>query len=47
MSTPARSGWSEAFNLGDSLFEPVDLSRDAREGPLAFRAHREPRWEGP
>jgi enoyl-CoA hydratase/carnithine racemase len=30
----------------DAIWEPVYLSRDAQEGPLAFRERRPPRWEG-
>ena len=38
--------WQEALEEGDRLFEPVYRSRDAREGPRAFRERRDPRWEG-
>jgi enoyl-CoA hydratase/carnithine racemase len=36
----------EALEDADRLFEPVYQSRDAREGPIAFRERRPPRWEG-
>lgn len=35
---------SEAWNVGDRLFEPVYLSDDAQEGPRAFREKRKPEW---
>ena len=42
----AERGWSEALEEGDRLYEPVYLSEDAQEGPLAFKERRSPRWQG-
>lgn len=42
----AERGWSEALEEGDRLYEPVYLSEDAQEGPLAFKERRPPRWQG-
>lgn len=36
----------EAFDAAEELWRPVYESRDAQEGPLAFREKRPPRWEG-
>jgi enoyl-CoA hydratase/carnithine racemase len=37
---------AEAYDEAERLWEPVYLSRDAQEGPAAFRDKRAPRWEG-
>lgn len=37
---------SEAFDHAESLYEPVYLSDDAQEGPLAFKERRTPQWAG-
>jgi enoyl-CoA hydratase/carnithine racemase len=37
---------SEAFAEAERIWEPVYLSRDAQEGPAAFRDRRKPQWEG-
>ncbi len=42
----AERGWNDALQEADRIFEPVYLSRDAQEGPNAFREKRQPRWEG-
>lgn len=42
----AERGWSEALDEGYRIFDPVYQSRDALEGPQAFREKRAPRWEG-
>lgn len=42
----AEVGWSQALAEGDRLYEPVYLSADAQEGPLAFREKRKPNWQG-
>lgn len=35
-----------AFDVAEAIWEPVYRSKDAQEGPLAFREGRPPRWEG-
>lgn len=40
------AGASPARRHANHLFEPVYRSRDAQEGPRAFREKRAPRWEG-
>jgi enoyl-CoA hydratase/carnithine racemase len=35
---------SEAWDEAERLFKPVYLSRDALEGPQAFRERRPPVW---
>ena len=42
----AEMGASAARRAADALFEPVYLSEDAQEGPLAFKEKRAPRWQG-
>ena len=42
----AETGMTDALNAADKLFEPVYLSQDAIEGPLAFREKRKPIWIG-
>ncbi|GAA3523949.1 enoyl-CoA hydratase/isomerase family protein [Nocardioides daeguensis] len=42
----AESGLSAAYDEAERIWEPVYLSRDAQEGPAAFREKRQPRWEG-
>lgn len=42
----AETGLAEAYDEAERLWEPVYLSRDAQEGPAAFRDKRSPRWEG-
>jgi enoyl-CoA hydratase/carnithine racemase len=37
---------AEAFDEAERLWEPVYRSRDAQEGPAAFREKRRPVWEG-
>ncbi|EGD43951.1 enoyl-CoA hydratase/isomerase family protein [Nocardioidaceae bacterium Broad-1] len=37
---------SEAYERAERIWEPVYLSRDAQEGPRAFREKRAPQWEG-
>jgi len=37
---------AEAYVEAERIWEPVYLSRDAQEGPAAFRDKRAPRWEG-
>jgi enoyl-CoA hydratase/carnithine racemase len=34
------------FEYGDDIWAPVYLSNDGKEGPLAFREKRAPRWTG-
>ena len=40
-----RLGAPELFDAADAIWEPVYRSRDAQEGPQAFREHRAPIWE--
>lgn len=42
----AETGLAEAFDNAEEIWEPVYLSRDAQEGPAAFRDKRQPEWEG-
>lgn len=42
----AETGLAEAYDEAERIWEPVYLSRDAQEGPAAFREKRQPRWEG-
>ncbi|WP_110207808.1 enoyl-CoA hydratase/isomerase family protein [Nocardioides daejeonensis] len=42
----AEMGLTEAFAAAEEIWEPVYRSRDAQEGPAAFRDKRAPRWEG-
>jgi enoyl-CoA hydratase/carnithine racemase len=42
----AERGLLDALDHADELYEPVYRSRDAQEGPRAFRERRPPRWEG-
>lgn len=37
---------SQAFEHAEALYEPVYLSADAQEGPLAFKERRQPVWTG-
>jgi len=37
---------AQAFEAAERLWEPVYRSRDAQEGPAAFRDGREPDWKG-
>ena len=37
---------AEAFDAAEALWEPVYRSRDAQEGPAAFRDKRRPVWQG-
>ncbi|MQA84284.1 MAG: enoyl-CoA hydratase/isomerase family protein [Streptosporangiales bacterium] len=37
---------AEAYAEAERIWEPVYLSNDAQEGPLAFRERRSPRWRG-
>ena len=37
---------TQAYELAEQLWEPVYRSRDAQEGPAAFRDKRRPIWEG-
>jgi enoyl-CoA hydratase/carnithine racemase len=41
-----RYGLDEAFEEAERLWEPVYRSRDAQEGPAAFRDRRAPVWSG-
>ncbi|HWJ10361.1 MAG TPA: enoyl-CoA hydratase-related protein [Nocardioides sp.] len=41
----AELGLSEAYDEAERIWEPVYLSRDAQEGPAAFREKRQPVWE--
>ncbi|MCW2637040.1 MAG: enoyl-CoA hydratase [Blastococcus sp.] len=42
----ARLPLAEAFEAAEALWEPVYRSRDAQEGPAAFRDKRRPVWQG-
>jgi enoyl-CoA hydratase len=44
----AQWGWSDAefFDRQAAVVDPVMASEDAREGALAFKEKREPRWQG-
>jgi enoyl-CoA hydratase/carnithine racemase len=42
----AASPLPEAFDAAEALWEPVYRSRDAQEGPAAFRDKRTPVWQG-
>jgi enoyl-CoA hydratase/carnithine racemase len=42
----ARALYQEVQDEADAIWEPVYLSEDAKEGPLAFREKRDPRWQG-
>ncbi|MFD0439915.1 enoyl-CoA hydratase/isomerase family protein [Streptomyces chartreusis] len=42
----ARMGLTEAFEEAERIWEPVYTSRDAQEGPAAFRDRRTPVWSG-
>lgn len=42
----AETGLAEAYDAAERIWEPVYRSRDAQEGPAAFREKRRPRWEG-
>ena len=37
---------AEAYDLAEKIWEPVYMSQDAQEGPLAFREKRAPVWRG-
>lgn len=37
---------SRAFEIAEEIWRPVYMSRDAQEGPAAFREKRAPEWEG-
>lgn len=37
---------AEAYARAEEIWEPVYLSQDAQEGPLAFREKRSPVWRG-
>ena len=37
---------SEAFDLAESIWQPVYTSADAKEGPTAFAERRTPNWQG-
>ncbi|WP_432847149.1 enoyl-CoA hydratase/isomerase family protein [Amycolatopsis sp. CA-161197] len=37
---------AEAYELAEQIWEPVYLSEDAQEGPLAFKEKRTPVWQG-
>jgi enoyl-CoA hydratase/carnithine racemase len=37
---------AEAYDRAEEIWEPVYRSRDAQEGPLAFREKRTPVWQG-
>jgi enoyl-CoA hydratase/carnithine racemase len=42
----AEHSLAAAYAEADRIWEPVYLSRDAQEGPTAFRDKRAPRWTG-
>ncbi|CQD23958.1 enoyl-CoA hydratase/isomerase [Mycobacterium lentiflavum] len=42
----AHHSLAEAYTLAEQLWAPVYLSRDAQEGPRAFREKRPPVWKG-
>jgi len=42
----AETGLDRAYEEAERIWEPVYLSRDAQEGPAAFRDKRRPNWEG-
>ncbi len=42
----ARMGLAEAFDEAERIWEPVYTSKDAQEGPAAFRDKRTPVWTG-
>ncbi len=42
----AKEAWDRSLEIGETLFEPVYLSDDAQEGPLAFKEKRQPNWSG-
>lgn len=42
----AETSLTQAFEQAERLWEPVYLSRDAKEGPAAFRDKRAPQWKG-
>ena len=42
----AQDAWDKSLEIGEALFEPVYLSDDAQEGPLAFKEKRKPNWSG-
>jgi len=42
----AETGLDRAYEEAERIWEPVYLSRDAQEGPAAFRDKRRPSWEG-
>ncbi len=42
----AKKAWDESLEIGEALYEPVYLSEDAQEGPLAFKEKRAPQWKG-
>ncbi|NKQ55451.1 enoyl-CoA hydratase/isomerase family protein [Amycolatopsis sp. K13G38] len=37
---------AEAYDRAEEIWEPVYLSEDAQEGPLAFKEKRAPVWQG-
>ncbi len=37
---------SAAYEQAERIWEPVYTSRDAQEGPAAFRDKRVPQWKG-
>lgn len=42
----AKDAWDRSLEIGEALYEPVYLSEDAQEGPLAFKEKRPPKWSG-
>ena len=42
----AQHGLNEAYRHAEELWAPVYQSRDALEGPAAFRDKRQPMWQG-